>query len=285
MLGLLIFAVIPPAMTYRSIAPAPLPGETVHFTSAGKTIDLYVPRGWKPDPKQRLAIHFHGPSWLTFAEHERWGSKSMAINAAVGEGSTVYGKLMESPEKMKAWFATVLSEMRRRGAPTDTEIADIDLSSFSAGYGAIRQLVRQPDVFAKIRSVILCDSMYASLEPNPPRRVLAEHVEVWLPLAQAAAAGQKLFVLSVSSVPTPAYASSSECLRALVDALGGGFDKPDPSWPASSDRYYPLVRTFEKGRFYGWHYTGFGAAAHTTHVRHLADIRRAVDPIEEEPSR
>lgn len=269
---------IPPAMSKRPISPAadPYPGEKIAMQVGADKFTAYIPAGWKPSQRIAVAVHFHGPDWHSIQEHIASGEKSVLLSSSPGEGSSTYAKLMGTKGTLDAWFVALLSELKKRGAEPGAQVTDLDLSSFSAGYGAIRELVQQPEVYRRIRSVILCDSMYGSLAPGDPRRPLDAHIEVWIPLARDAMAGRKTFVASVSSVPTPSYASSSECLTALVEKIGLRWNDSDPAWPATKNRDYPLIRWAGKGGFFAWHYAGHDAAAHTTHIRHLADIRLAI---------
>jgi hypothetical protein len=40
---------------------------------------------------------------------------------------------------------------------------------------------------------------------------------------------------------------------------------------------HPLLQRADVGRFHVWNYAGTNAQAHLTHVRHLADLWRALD--------
>jgi hypothetical protein len=158
-------------------------------------------------------------------------------------------------------------------------LTSLDITSFSAGYGAVRELVQQPEAFKLIRRVILADSMYGSLTPNMPSRTpLADHVHVWKPLAEAAIRGEKTFCVTFSEVPTPTYASSSEMAVALVTALGGKLDPVElGALEATKDPDFPLRQRFDKGHFHVWGYGGQDGQAHMTHARHLADTWKALD--------
>jgi hypothetical protein len=49
------------------------------------------------------------------------------------------------------------------------------------------------------------------------------------------------------------------------------------SCPAAREPEYPLIQRADFGRFHVWNYAGTNAQAHLTHVRHLADLWRALD--------
>ena len=253
----------PPAMSRRAISPSPV--ESIRLE--GK-FELILPSNWKPNNRQTVWMHFHGPNWHTRDEHARAGHSEPIIHASAGEGSTVYANLFKDPAVWDRLILQVGDELRRRSGRKYLKVAGVHLSSFSAGYGAIREVVKLPSAFKMIQSVVLADSFYGSLETMEPRVPYGQHIEVWEPLAREAMAGKKIFIASVSSVPTPSYASSSECLNALVQKVGGVW--ADAKSPNDPD--YPLLRSYQKGGFFALHYGGTDAAAHTTHIRHLAEL-------------
>jgi hypothetical protein len=120
--------------------------------------------------------------------------------------------------------------------------------------------------------------------PYPQREVLAEHVEPWRGFAQAATRKEKTFLLTTSDIATARYASTSECGSAVAGVAGAEFKPVEKgSCAAAREREYPLVRRADLGRFHVWNYAGTNAQAHLTHVRHLADLWRALDAMAGQP--
>jgi len=265
----------PPVTARRTIsARASLPGTSIELEDGDRKYTLFIPSIAKPSSDVVLTIHFHSAIWHALQEHVDRGVTGPVIAFYPGEGSSVYAQSFQDPERLKRWMERTLSELKSRGWPADARIKAIDISSFSAGYGAVRELVKDPSAFALIRRVVLADSMYGSLMVGIETRTpLAEHVLVWKPLAEAAMKGEKTFAITFSQVPTPSYASSSEMAGALVEALGEKF----VAVSSTNDPDYPLLKRFDKGRFHVWGYIGEDGQAHMTHARHLADVWKALD--------
>src|SRR5688572_13040129 len=194
----------PPAMPQRAIAPdsAPLTGRKISLREGDTAFILFVPDSWKPSA-QTLTVHFHTAEWFVIQEHVRRGAAHPLATFYLGEGSTVYRRAFEDRKRFGRVLELIASEL---GNASD----GIEISSFSAGYGAVREIIKHHDYFKRVRAIILADSMYAGLETNSVRQPLREHIEVWLPFARAAIKGEKVFVFTYSAVPTAAYASSSE---------------------------------------------------------------------------
>jgi hypothetical protein len=271
---------IPPPMPKRTISQrSALPGTARTMTIGGKEWTLFLPSSWKPQSRQPIAIQFHSAVWHALQEHLDRGATTPILATYPGEGSTTYANLVRDPGVFSELKKQVTEALSKASQSQVSEIGPIDVTSFSAGYGAVREWVQQPEVFARLRRVILADSLYGSLEHGSAMRLpAAEHIRVWLPLAKAAISGEKTFVITVSSVKTPAYASSSEMADGIVKALNGAWkDVQQGSLSATLDREFPLLRRFDSGRLHVWHYGGDDAQAHMTHARHMADIWTALD--------
>ena len=280
---------VPPPMPARAIAPSvsPPPGVTVELTNQGVRATLFLPVGWgaPTNGTTRLVMHFHTIAWFTIQEHTRRGSKLPLLNFALGEGSATYAKPFVEPARFQGWLRVVEAELSRRGAPPDTRITAVDVSSFSAGYGAVREILKLETNRAVIARIVLCDSLYGGLvDTNAPlgrRQVVPEHITPWIPFAQAAARGEKTFLLTTSDIQTIRYASTGECGAAVAAAVGVKFESvATKSCPAASEPRYPLLRRADHGRFHIWNYGGDDAPAHLTHVRHLADLWLSLDASE-----
>jgi cell wall-associated NlpC family hydrolase len=158
----------------------------------------------------------------------------------------------------------------------------IDISSFSAGYGAVREIVQVPEYVKLIRRIVLADSLYAgwdpaTTQPGATSRPAAENIDPWQPFVEAAARGEKTFVLTHSQVPT-SYANTEACAKALIELVGAQVETIDRgALPATLDPDFPLLYRACKGNFHVWGYGGVDAQAHMTHPRHIAEVWRALD--------
>jgi len=268
--------VIPPSMVKRTIAkPAtPPPGRQVDLYGDGK-YTLYIPPNWSATSQVTLTIHFHGAAWFAIDEHRNRGLKEPLLAIYAGEGSTVYRKAFEDPDSWPRILSHVLAELN---APPDAAVQRVDMTSFSAGYGAVRELLRQEEPPKIIRRILLADSMYASFTSDTDHTPLESQITPYVEFAKSAMLGNKGFVITCSLVPTEGYADTASCAKALVEAVGGSFRRPPFSPDMLNQLYpdYPLLTVFDKGEFHVWRYRGSDAMAHMTHPRHIADIWKAV---------
>lgn len=269
-------------MPRRAIAPPAQkpPGEFLTL-DLQTSHTLYLPPLWTPpqDGQISMTMHFHGALWFAVDEHRRRGLDEPLLALYPGEGSSKYRALFDEPEEFPALMKAVESALIARHAPLGSRVVTLDLSSFSAGYGAVRELLQQPDAAQRIRRIVLADSMYGSLvSKEGPRVVLPEHVEVYAPFARLAVAGDRTFALTYSSIETPTYASTREVAHALATLIGVQRDAvPAGSHAATKDPDFPLFERADAGHFHLWGYGGTTAEAHLTHPRHIAEVWLALD--------
>lgn len=282
---------VPPSMPKRAIAkPDPEPaGHRIDIVDGDYKFLLYIPPGYRvpADGRINLTVHFHTVPWFIIDEHLRRGLDGPLLLGALGEGSSTYARpFAEDADR----FERLLRQTRdavsaAAGENRPVEIARIDVTSFSAGYGAVRELVKQERYWKQFRRIILCDSLYAgwepaSTQPGATSRPAAANIDPWRDYIESAARGERTFVLTHSLVPT-SYANTDACGRALAEMVGAEFrEVPRGELPATLDPDYPLIRRADKGRFHVWTYDGVDAGAHLTHVRHLADVWKALDDVE-----
>lgn len=279
-------AVVPPAMPKRTIAPPtqPPPGETIALSDGDCKVTLFVPKAFDLSAANDVAltIHFHGVAWFAIDEHLRHGLAEPLLVVSLGEGSTVYRKAFEDRARLARLIALVEKEIRRLGASDKAVVTRLRLSSFSAGYGAVREIVKSEAYLKLIQRIVLADSLYASYESVPagtePMQPAKEHIEPWLPYLRVAARGEKEFVLTHSQVPTTGYANSALCAKALVEAMGGKSETVSAgTLDAARDSLFPLLTRCDIQGFHVWGYGGTDAQAHMTHARHIAEVWQALD--------
>lgn len=174
----------------------------------------------KPDRSVPLIIHFHGVSWLMEYHIARHFPKAALITVNLGSGSRVYGNPFVEPEM----FQKLIDEAKnvlgvKRGW------SSITLVGFSAGYGAIRAILRNDQHFRRVNNVLLLDGIHASYVPEGKRLadggvIKEDDLDAYIRFAREAVAGNKKFLISHSEIFPATYASTTECVDFLIAALG-----------------------------------------------------------------
>jgi hypothetical protein len=276
----------PPAMPRRAIAPpATQPaGEMIDLLDGDVKFKLFVPPNYHvpADGKINLTVHFHTVYWFILDEHLRRDLNEPLAMFALGEGSSTYRKPFQDTDRFDRILRLIESTLRERMGPANAQVGRIDITSFSAGYGAVREIVKQDRYIERIRRIILSDSLYAgwdpaATQPGATSRPAAENIDPWKKFVALAACGEKTFVLTHSMVPTP-YANSAACAKALIEIVAAPIVEVKPNESAAArNQDYPIAYRADLGRFHVWGYHGDDAQAHMTHVRHMADVWKALD--------
>ncbi|HKQ36640.1 MAG TPA: hypothetical protein VJ063_01105, partial [Verrucomicrobiae bacterium] len=129
-------AVEPPAMPQRAIAPDKIPaaGRKLSLSDGDLKFTLFVPDGWQKS-NATLTMHFHTADWFVIQEHVRRGATHPLATFYLGEGSTVYRRAFEDAER----FGRVIDLVERQ---LSFKANAIEVTSFSAGYGAVREIIK-----------------------------------------------------------------------------------------------------------------------------------------------
>ena len=151
----------------------------------------------------QLVIHFHSAPWLVeLMARRRWPAAAV-LGVNLGGGSDVYREPFSDPTR----FAKLLDELQQGCACT---FRSVILSSFSAGYGAIREILKEPSNWPRISSVILADSLYAGY---------GKEADDLAPFLAYVKAGKRL-VMTHSELYPGTYTATFEAADWLLSKMG-----------------------------------------------------------------
>ncbi|UCD52727.1 MAG: hypothetical protein JSW27_08830 [Phycisphaerales bacterium] len=207
---------------HQRIPDSNVPGVSIVLKGAlARPVEVYFPEQGRDVRSMDLLVHFHGSNYV--AKHAAYHAKHSLILAVVnlGSGSGVY----ENAFQDKATFPSLIEAVRtsvseKRSA--ETEIPRLYLSSFSAGYGAVRAILKNHQSLSD--GIILLDGLHTDYVPS--RRVLAqggklndEKLKDFVQYARLAAEGKKKLLITHSAIFPGTYASTTETADYLIDAL------------------------------------------------------------------
>lgn len=189
-----------------------------------RPIDVFLPARIAPDAAVRVLVHFHGAAHVGMHAAAASATPTLAVNVHLGAGSSAYERPFAEAGALERVLTSAMDTVARSTGRRPT-VARLDLSAFSAGYGAIRALVRHTGFASRVRGVLLLDGLHAGYVPEG--RVLAEggaidrdDLEPFVALARQAAAGEIAFVVTHSEIFPGTFASTTETTDVIVDALG-----------------------------------------------------------------
>jgi hypothetical protein len=252
---------IPPSPGSESTPP----GRRLGLDIEGAT--LFVPDGLRPPAggPVDVVLHLHGaPSTLEPALADaRWPAVLIAFNR---KGlSRVYAEPFSDPALFPRLLEVARSALKDLRVADEPRIGRVIVSSFSAGFGGVRELLKVPEHFARIDGLVMADSIYCGYVGAEDHRVDPALMEGFRRFAAEAAAGRKAFLVSHSALVPRGYASTAETADFLIRSLDG---TPEPAQARWADGW-TQTRAFARGRFV---VLGFAGTEGTDHMNHLRRI-------------
>lgn len=180
---------------------------------------LYLSPKFHSRPKVPLIVHFHGAPWLVEFEVFKALPNAALVTVQLGSGSGIYSQTFSDPAHFRELLDEAASQARKI---TGREVgwSSITLTSFSAGYGAIRSILEQPEFFAQVNSVMLMDSLHTSYVPDGiPSKLDEVPLEVFARFAEEASKRKKSMWITHSEVYPGTYASTTETADHLLARL------------------------------------------------------------------
>jgi hypothetical protein len=230
--------------------------------------DVFLARSKVRSPRIDILVHFHGPAFIVNRAAERSRKPIAAVTVQIGAGSVVYSLAFSDPAVFASLLEKVCADLGRQTSRTYTA-GKIILSAFSAGYGAVRQILGSEAAYARVDAVLLLDAIHAGYVPE--RRALAdggslegEDYAVFLRLARDASrdGARKRFLIAHSEVFPGTFASTTEVTDRLLAELGL-IRKPVLRWGPGGMQQLSVA-----GRN-GFRVLGFAGNTAPDHVDHL----------------
>ncbi|MFM9010751.1 MAG: hypothetical protein ACKON8_07745 [Planctomycetota bacterium] len=218
-----------------------------------------------------LLIHFHGAVDTIRQAVERAGIRATVVVVNQPGLSAAYALPFREDPDVFASLLELAGQPRNHSADSSRpRWRHITLSCFSAGYGAVREILKDPAALGRVDTIVAADSIYAGLEDTAAepggRRVESRDMAEFLAFAEAATRGETVFVVTHSAQPTP-YASTTETADYLLAGVGLAREVIDPA----ADEEFPLVSRVRRG---GLVVMGFAGGSGPAHLFHLRSIDR-----------
>lgn len=224
---------------------------------------LFIPERLQDRKQLPLFLHFHGGTWLPEVAAARDG-RFASIAVQLGSGSAAYGKPFLDRDR----FADLLAEAERKAG---VRFDHVGLTGWSAGYGAIREILRVPQYYDRVRFVLLIDGLhcgYVDGKPGPKEsRLVAADLDVFRKFAGDAAASKKQMIVTHSEIFPGTFGSTTETADYLLRELGIHRQAVLKWGPMQTQQ---LSET-KKGQFWVLGFAGNAAPDHVDQLHSLPD--------------
>jgi hypothetical protein len=229
---------------------------------------LFVPAGYTAPPSGvvDVVLHLHGASSVVEPAMTSSGWKAVLIVFNRKGLSSAYSQPFSDEGLFPKLLDAARDALKTIGVATDPKLGRVDVSSFSAGFGGVRALLKVPAHFARIDGLIMADSIYCGYTGDASKHeVDPALMDGFRRFATEAAAGRKRLLVSHSAQVPPGYASTTETADYLIHSQNGTSTAETRDWGQG----WSQTRTFAKGRFLVLGFSGTEAADHIVHLRRI----------------
>lgn len=186
--------------------------------ASGQFAQLFVPDYFEPpgDGSVVLVVHLHGASWA--AENQVYKARANAalVNVHLGAFSSPYQNYFSDQSRFVAILDVALRELAGRGIVATPRVGWLIVTSFSAGYAGVREVLKNTVCYARLDALTLADGLHCNSDPG----LMAAQLADFLRLAHDAAAGRKVMLLTHSSIKTAGYQSTTQTADFLIAGIG-----------------------------------------------------------------
>lgn len=193
-----------------------LPGERIPLSVGSLTV---LPRVRESSGLGNLplVIAFHCGDWIPELAVSRLPTPLPCLAIQLGSGSSRYTKTFSDDPGLLDRLVGEASEHLKR------PIAEVILVSWSAGYGAVGQILSQPPGKASVSAVLLIDGLHAGYQdgkPGPKESSLQTiSLQPFLEFSRQAVQGGKRMMIVHSEIFPGTYASTTETADWLLQQL------------------------------------------------------------------
>jgi len=256
--------------------PAALTFQSVRLGQAVMSLPAHWPT---IEPNLTLWLHLHGAPAVMETNFASVGAPGVLVNVTLPGLSKVYADYFADEGRFERLLTDVEVALRRESSAKPWRVGRVVVSSFSAGFGGVRELLRQPAAFARIDALVMADSIYCGYTGDIALKLVdAELMAGFLRFARLAAEGKKQFVLSHSRQVPEGYASTTESADYLIAQLRlTRQDAGTETWPGG----LRLLSRCEEGGFEVLGFDGVEPEDHMRHLRNIGALLRRVRPASE----
>lgn len=232
---------------------------------------LFVPSGAATENGAAdLLVHFHGHPPVVCSNFLAAGLSAPLVVINFSGLSAAYARPFADPNRFSQVLSNTTETLTRHfGRPCT--LRRLAVSSFSAGYGAVRELLKHPLHADRISNLVLADSLYAGYVTQEGRSVPdPQQMQGFIRFARHATNGKARFILTHSQQVPGTYASTRETADAILSAIGLA------RTPASTTNStgMQLESVADAGGFLLRSYAGDQPRDHMSHLRHMAAALR-----------
>jgi hypothetical protein len=159
--------------------------------------------------------HFHGATQVITAQFEEIALFGSIFNIHLGPLSSPYRSYFSDSTRFDQIKYTVENSLTPVKPIVLQPARFRILTSFSAGYAAIREILKHPIYYDTIDALVLADGLHTNSDSLKMKEQMADFVR----FARDAVAGRKIMIITHSSIETEGYQSTTQTAQYLIKKL------------------------------------------------------------------
>ncbi len=270
MRSILIYLALAASLLQATSAVGQMPtaiGKQIAMSNAAWKIfipDTYYQR---PNSQADLLVHFHGDPQVFWNNAKYANLNTIIVTVNYSGLSSAYSTPFSNASLFQSLLNEALTKVRNEVfIPNDLQWDKLAVSSFSAGYGAVREILKSSTYRNEIDVLLAADSLYATTASDGT--ALDSQLVDYKTFATLAKNGSKTFVYTHSQVPTYTYESTGEVGDELMQHLGISPTSINTSGLGTLQFY----RQASAGNFLLLGARGSDGDSHLAHLRYIGDF-------------
>jgi hypothetical protein len=187
-------------------------------------VEVFVPQRIVGLREVPLLVHFMGATWVPRRAIAAMPEPMVVAAVHLGAGSAINAAAFSGDSTRFPRLVAAIGNAVRgtTGAPA---LRGTYLSAWSAGYGAIREILKHTPNAAPIDGILLLDGLHADYRPDRVPLAAGGILDStdllpFVPFAREATQGRRRFVITHSEIFPGTFASTTETTDWLLDRLG-----------------------------------------------------------------
>ena len=218
-----------------------------------------------------LIIHFHGGNAIR--KHiARSMQGAFVVGIDLGAVSSAYGKPFKEPEVFVELLEEIEHAVAQYTGKKHAHIRNLGLTGYSAGYGAIRAVLRQK-MGSKVDAVVLLDGLHSDYAENGPPKLNSYQMSPFVRFARQAAKQKRFMFVSHSSIVPPGYSSTTETTSYLTNSIKAEIKHQ----LTQENRYLTRYQLADKGNFLMRGYLGDQKGDHCAHLALITEMAQKLE--------
>lgn len=196
------------------------------------------------------------------SEYVQFPQKNMIlINIDMDCLSGYFQSFFKNQEQLQKLLNKSFEIIKNKTGRKDPVLRNLLISSFSAGYGGVREILKSPQNFKLVDGIVLADGLHADNNPQTMQRQMKHFAE----FSKLALEKRKVFHITHSAIKTP-YKSTSQTAAYLLNYLQKATNRS-----SKKDKLGLCALFFEEGFFSVKYYPK------SDHMSHFYNIDQVIN--------